>query len=72
MTLILLLGGIRVKTPNKRIKNDVKRLAGAHSSLIIAKHYPHFMRALSGLEARFDFRHLYSFLRHCCNYVLVY
>ncbi|MBE0370997.1 hypothetical protein PAUR_b1150 [Pseudoalteromonas aurantia 208] len=31
---------------NKRIKNDVKRLADAHSSLILAKHYPHFMRAL--------------------------
>jgi len=34
---------------HKRIKNDVKRLADAHSSLILAKHYPHFMRALAVL-----------------------
>lgn len=31
---------------NKSIKSDVQRLADAHSSLIIAKHCPHLMRAL--------------------------
>jgi hypothetical protein len=53
----------------KRIKDDVKRLAGAHSSLILAKHYPHFMRALARKEGS-EFMDDYAVINFIINLLL--